>query len=147
MGNAIHTRQPGETFAGYSELEVKVCPVCGVLYAAPRRLFEKHQQNDGQWWCPNGHNLIFTESKSEKLERQLKSERDYAARLAAQRDQAQADAKAQKGRATRFKNDRDRIKTRVGGGVCPCCNRTFQQLARHMKSQHPDFDHEHGDGA
>jgi hypothetical protein len=21
---------------------------------------------------------------------------------------------------------------------CPCCNRTFQQLARHMKAKHPE---------
>jgi hypothetical protein len=24
-------------------------------------------------------------------------------------------------------------------GVCPCCNRTFQQLARHMKAKHPGY--------
>lgn len=32
-----------------------------------------------------------------------------------------------------------RTKKRGGHGVCPCCNRTFQQLARHMKSKHPDY--------
>lgn len=25
-----------------------------------------------------------------------------------------------------------------GAGVCPCCNRTFSQLSRHMQSKHPD---------
>jgi Fe-S oxidoreductase len=61
--------------------------------------------------------------------------------MAAQRDQAQADARAQKAAKTRIKNDRDRIKTRVANGVCPHCNRTFQNLARHMASQHPDCQH------
>lgn len=28
---------------------------------------------------------------------------------------------------------------RVGAGVCPCCKRTFQQLARHMKCKHPKY--------
>lgn len=28
--------------------------------------------------------------------------------------------------------------TRIGAGICPCCNRTFSQLARHMQSKHPD---------
>lgn len=37
-----------------------------------------------------------------------------------------------KGVATRLKN-------RAAHGVCPCCNRTFQQLARHMSAKHPDF--------
>ncbi len=28
---------------------------------------------------------------------------------------------------------------RIVSGVCPCCNRTFQNLARHIAGQHPDF--------
>jgi hypothetical protein len=31
-----------------------------------------------------------------------------------------------------------RIQKRTAAGVCPCCNRTFQQLARHMKTRHPE---------
>jgi hypothetical protein len=30
-------------------------------------------------------------------------------------------------------------KERVSAGVCPCCTRTFQNLAQHMANQHPDF--------
>ena len=33
-----------------------------------------------------------------------------------------------------------RMKNRIKVGVCPCCNRTFQDLAKHMASQHKDFD-------
>jgi len=32
-----------------------------------------------------------------------------------------------------------RIKNRIANGVCPCCQRTFQNLGRHMKSQHPNY--------
>jgi hypothetical protein len=32
-----------------------------------------------------------------------------------------------------------RIKKRVAAGVCPCCNRSFKDLARHMAGQHPDY--------
>ena len=32
-----------------------------------------------------------------------------------------------------------RIKKRVANGVCPCCNRTFKDLAAHMSTQHPDY--------
>ena len=39
---------------------------------------------------------------------------------------------AQKGVTTRLKN-------RVQKGVCPCCNRYFAQLQRHMTTQHPNF--------
>ena len=132
----------GEVYSGYTDLVTMVCPECGVLYAIPERLradAEKHGGFKHMWCCPNGHELGYGENVEEKLRRQLESERDYAARLAAQRDQAQAAAKTQKGRATRFKNERDRERNRVAHGVCPCCNRTFQNLERHMASQHPEF--------
>lgn len=28
---------------------------------------------------------------------------------------------------------------RVSAGTCPCCNRSFKQLAAHMKNKHPDY--------
>lgn len=32
-----------------------------------------------------------------------------------------------------------KLKNRVGHGVCPCCNRSFGNLARHIESEHPTF--------
>ena len=32
-----------------------------------------------------------------------------------------------------------RLKKRVTHGVCPCCSRTFKQLAAHMKLKHPEM--------
>lgn len=31
------------------------------------------------------------------------------------------------------------IKKRVQGGACPCCNRHFVQLERHMATKHPEI--------
>ena len=46
-------------------------------------------------------------------------------------------------RALRMQGERDqvakahkRMRTRVMNGVCPCCNRTFQNLLRHMQTEH-----------
>lgn len=36
----------------------------------------------------------------------------------------------------RFKKSFKRMETRVAAGVCPHCNRTFKQLAAHMKCKH-----------
>jgi DNA repair exonuclease SbcCD ATPase subunit len=69
----------------------------------------------------------------------LKRERDRAARVQAQLDQANAAEKAQRAAKTRFRNERDKLRTRAAAGVCPCCGRTFKQLARHMQSKHPDW--------
>ena len=134
-------RNPGETFAGYTQLVVEVCCSCGVSFAMPEMLRTKALADHGRWfYCPNGHNQHFTgKTEAQQLSERLERERVRAARLAAERDQAEAARRAEKGRATRFKNERDRERTRVSHGVCPCCNRTFKNLQRHMSGQHPDF--------
>jgi hypothetical protein len=43
---------------------------------------------------------------------------------------------ATKGHVTRKKRQLER----VASGVCPCCNRSFVNLRRHMKTQHPEFE-------
>lgn len=137
----------GHTYAGGTDLKIMTCPCCGITYAIPARLQENAYARGNReivWYCPNGHQLGYNgqsedEKIAEQLNQQLRLERERTARLAAQNDQARAEARAQKGRATRFKNDRDRERGRVAAGVCPCCNRTFQDLARHMAGQHPGF--------
>ena len=32
-----------------------------------------------------------------------------------------------------------KLKKRASAGVCPCCNRSFQNLRRHMGNKHPEF--------
>lgn len=145
-------RQKGETFAGYSDLTTMCCPDCGILYALPARLIAHAAERGNRehvWFCPNGHELGYNdppgEPEADRLKRQLEAERARRARTQAQLDQTNSELIGQKARGTRFKNERDRLKQRATNGVCPCCNRTFKQLARHMASQHPDFETEAAD--
>jgi hypothetical protein len=124
-------RSPGETFAGWTQLEAKACPDCGVLYAAPQRLFEDRLDNGGSWYCPNGHSLIFTETTEQKLKKE-RMRHEATRNLLRHEEKAHA---ATRGHLTRQKK-------RIANGVCPCCKRTFQNLSRHMKSQHPNFTEE-----
>jgi hypothetical protein len=39
----------------------------------------------------------------------------------------------------RLEKDIKKANRKAKAGVCPCCNRTFKQLADHMKVKHPDF--------
>jgi hypothetical protein len=137
MGS-IHTVERGSAFAGYTQMEVTVC-TCGVLFAMPERMLRQRREDGKSFFCPHGHSLSFHETELDRLRNQARWARDAEARAKAARDQAQADARAQKAAKTRFKNERDRIARRSAAGVCPCCNRTFKQLRRHMASQHPDF--------
>jgi crotonobetainyl-CoA:carnitine CoA-transferase CaiB-like acyl-CoA transferase len=119
---------------------------CGMRHAVPSELydFQWRQHRDGKpvtsVYCPLGHTHVPAgESEAEKLRRQLKWAQD---RRNAERDLRQHTERqliAQRAAATRARNQRDRIQQRAAAGVCPCCNRTFKQLARHMKAKHPDF--------
>lgn len=114
-------------------VEAHHCPTCGVLYTCPKVIMES-QRRDGQGshYCPNGHSLSFKESENTRLRR----ERD---RL------VQDQARLEEGIASRDRelvaerNKAKRAAKRISAGVCPCCTRNFVNMARHMKTKHPEF--------
>ena len=129
---------PGDTITGMGTLHVTDCPTCGCVYAIPdgvHRRGMRHKEN-ATIWCPNGHQWHYIGKPHDVEVREL---RERLASERARRDQAEAAERAQRAAATRARNERDRLKVRAKAGVCPCCQRTFQQLARHMKAKHPDF--------
>lgn len=119
------------------------CWKCNVVYGMPEEYYRVAKQAAGNqtFYCINGHNASFREgpTDAELLRKQLETQRQQNARLEdaaryarEQRDAAERRASAARGQVTK-------IKKRVGGGVCPCCNRTFENLANHMKSKHAGF--------
>jgi hypothetical protein len=144
MGTAIglnpstrYAVSEGEKFAADSTLVVVQCFSCGVTYAIPEsfdRSARKYHGDRPNGWkivCPFGHTWFYVgETKEEKLKRQIQATKDLLAQEERAHQATVADAKRQKKRAS--------------AGVCPCCNRTFQQLARHMASKHPDYGNGHG---
>lgn len=112
-------------------LDVEDCCNCGIRFAMPADLNRRLRDNPGTtFYCPKGHAQHYTgKSARQKL-------KDAEAREVALRDQlraAEADAEA-----TRVRLLRDR--RRFANGVCPCCNRSFDNVRRHMESKHPDYD-------
>ena len=121
-------------------LETIQCAACAMTFAVPKRFETDRREDHATFYCPSGHPNVFNgETESEKLRR----ERDRLAQRIAERDD---DVKRQRERAeaaercgAAARGQVTKIKNRVGHGVCPCCNRTFENLARHMGSQHPTF--------
>ncbi len=109
----------------------------GVERATHAVLLRTHQN----FWCPHGHSQAYIEGESE--ETKLRRERDRLKQsIAYEQDrtrEAREDAEHQRRRANGYKGHAAKITKRAKAGVCPCCNRTFQQLARHMATQHPQF--------
>lgn len=109
------------------------CGACGIPFGMSREYYDRRQQDKGNWHCPNGHSRHFLgETEEARLRAQLES-----ARRDAEHQRQQRTIEERKNRALR--GELTKTKKRVAVGVCPCCNRTFENLARHMKGQHPDF--------
>lgn len=121
-------------FAVQVELAEMNCGECGGVYAINERYREQQYKKGGTWTCPyckTGWGYSGN-SENEKLKRELEAERkrklealDRANAAMFERDMAQKDLK--------------RHLVRSKNGVCPCCKRTFKQLAAHMKTKHPEF--------
>lgn len=129
----------GQTLHERIDLEVTRC-TCGVLFAMPAAMLKARRNNGANFYCPNGHQLSFHETKADRLQAKLENaehQRDVARR---QRDMAEQEAKENERRRAAQKGATTRAKKRHAAGVCPCCQRTFQNVQRHMASQHPDFD-------
>jgi len=117
------------------------CGVCGATYAINEAFRVKRQNQGGGWNCPYCRSNwgYFGETELQRAEKASKRAHELLAQQRAEtlhqcelREAAERRAAAARGQVTRIKN-------RVGNGVCPCCNRSFQNLHRHMSSQHPDF--------
>jgi hypothetical protein len=114
-------------------LEVTSCCECGVEFAAPARLLDTRREDHQNFYCPNGHTLHYPgKSKVERLQQQLDWANGRKTALADQLDASERSRRALRGVNTRMRN-------RVAAGMCPCCKRTFQNLAEHMSGQHPTF--------
>lgn len=115
------------------------CGECGITFAMPQHFRDEKRENGTPFYCPNGHPRVFTESENTRLRRQLETAQKRQgwaeARETHERDQRQAAERSN----SALRGVVTRTKKRAAAGVCQCCNRTFQDVARHMTSQHPTF--------
>ena len=114
------------------------CANCGIMFGVPVDYDNERRADGDSFCCPNGHSLSYS-SENEKVRR----ERDrLKQRLAQQEDETKHQRRLKEGaerQASAYKGQATKLRNRAKGGVCPCCNRTFQNLQRHMKSKHPKF--------
>jgi hypothetical protein len=111
---------------------------CGMAHAVPSefRSYQMRCHDNGgvvpDIFCPLGHAHI--PSGKGKAERERERREAAEAALSATRDQLSAERKehaATKGQLTKAKK-------RAFAGVCPCCNRSFVDVRRHMVTKHPE---------
>lgn len=120
-----------------TKLEVHHCPTCAIAYAAPMRFFKERREDKATFYCPSGHGASYKESETDRLRRELEREKQNTQwwKTASKESQIKG-VNIQLGKV---KAKLKRTETRVAHGVCPCCNRSFQNVAHHMKTKHPDY--------
>lgn len=113
-------------------LESLTCGTCGVNFAVDASLLETWRKEKGSFHCPNGHVRGWRESEADRLKKALAVETQ-------RRTMAESTATAEAKRAKKAEDALSRERRRVGNGVCPCCDRTFANLMRHMAAKHPEY--------
>lgn len=126
-------------------LRQEYCCVCGILFCFPENFEAERRRDRASFYCPNGHGQHYTGKTEADLAREEAARHKRQAefwqqcaqnrRLETQR--ARASQQATKGHLTR-------LRKRVAAGKCPCCAAEFQDLARHIQRQHPDFQPQDG---
>ncbi len=107
-------------------------PCCDAYFAVPEQVVREWKRTQRKWACPYCGMTRWFVGKTDEQKR--------IEALQRRNERMQQEVIHERERAQRVSNQYSRMRKRIQNGVCPCCNRTFQNLARHMASEHPDTD-------
>lgn len=114
------------------EFVLEECCSCGTPFMLPKRMQKVLIENHQRFYCPNGHGQSYCgKTEAQKLKEQLEQEKQ---RSAADKERLEKQWLEKHGEVVKLEK---KLK-RIHNGVCPCCNRTFSNLAKHMETQHPE---------
>ncbi len=114
------------------------CAHCGVLFAVTDDFDERRRYDAATFYCPNGHSNVYGGNTRQALEQEVDRLKRRAESLSTEVDwQRTARAAAEKS-ASAYKGQVTKLRRRTSNGVCSECHRTFANVARHMRSKHPD---------
>lgn len=139
------------TYVAETHLTTMNCGVCGGVYAI-QEVYRKECHSKAKCWtcpycrCSWGYpgkteadklraRLEIAQSRADKLRARLEIARSHADHAAQRAKGLERSNAALRGVNTRTKN-------RIKNGVCPCCKRSFVDLAAHMKTKHPAYGEE-----
>jgi hypothetical protein len=105
---------------------------CGTPFSLPANLYNAARNEGHTVYCPHGHRCCWKETQTDRERRRAEIAEQQNARL-------HDEIEAEKRRTAAAKGELTKHKKRSAAGTCPCCKRTFANMARHMKTQHPEF--------
>lgn len=123
------------TFTEIISLTQINCGECGGTYAINERYREQRHKQGGFWTCPYCKcSWGYVQSENTRLKKQIEDR---------ERELRESKCEALRQQQLREQEQLERAKVerklrRVNKGVCPCCNRSFQNLQRHMAAKHAE---------
>jgi len=127
-----------------TKIRSMACPNCGLVFGISVEFELNRREDHRSFYCPNGHPQGFYGPST--IEEERDAARQLAEREARRRRWAEEDAEYQRKQAEHarrsaaaYKGWATRVRNRIKNGVCPCCNRSFSNVRRHMATQHPDY--------
>jgi len=121
------------------ELSIIDCCNCGYPVALTADHEDRLRHNGKTFYCPQGHRQWFGKSEADKLREALAEEKQRKENALKRLNESEAARRAEAEAAEKARKELQRKAKRVKNGVCPCCNRSFAALQRHLKNQHPDY--------
>jgi hypothetical protein len=129
-------------------MPINPCAKCGESIHLTPDQENMLRRSEQTFFCLWGHSNYFPagDTPEDVLRRERDRLKQQVAQIEDERSAALATAsnqlelrRAAERRVAAMKGQVTRLKTRAANGVCPCCNRTFTNLARHMASKHAGF--------
>lgn len=120
------------------------CSDCGLVFYLPHDWLQHRKNTGGTYYCPGCRaTWTYNDNENARLKKQLKAETERAERAWREKweaiDRKNTELKTERRSKAAVQGHLTRTKNRIAGGVCPCCNRTFVALGKHMKTKHPDY--------
>lgn len=124
----------------YTEtLHVLACARCSMPFGITSDFEQRHRDNHDTFYCPNGHpNYYSGKSESEKLKQDILQQQERMEYLQKANNSLHAKITEKNHEIRAHKGAKTRLVNRIKAGVCPCCNRSFENLRRHMANKHPE---------
>lgn len=131
------------TFTGTLEIITCCHEDCKQKFAMEDALYRQRKNDHYTFYCPRGHKQHFPDKSNEELlQQELQQQKEKIERLEQSRTSLHTlltnERTGRRNEVRSLKGAKTRILNRVKNGVCPCCNRSFSNLKRHMDSKHPD---------
>lgn len=126
------------TFSESVTMSSVTCGSCAGVFALNKIFLEHARSNRGNYTCPYCKTgWSWSESEADRLRSQIETKerelRESKCETLRQQHLLEAEQK--------LKSKLERKLRRVGKGVCPDCQRSFSNLARHMATKHANERH------